>query len=264
MIEEKSLRKEKILIVEDEATTRVLLAAELGKAGYQVLQAEDGVAGFQIAKAMKPDLIISDILMPQMDGNELMKKLRESEIGKNIYFIVLSSRTQMKDYFEMMKADAFISKPFNAADLLAKVDRVLDRSRKEKRAEAEQTALAKRKKVLILDNEKSEYEKYKKILMDNKYEVNVAKSLDECLETAITFKPNLVALRFLIDRINGDKMIKTLKEISSIRNVPYVVYSRKIRGWEEKKVLDAGGTSFVGEVTDEKLLEAINEAVEKF
>jgi len=255
--------KEKILIVEDEAATRTLLVAQLGKAGYQVFQAEDGVAGYQLAKTIKPDLIISDILMPQMDGNELMKKLRESEFGKNVLFIVLSARTQMQDYFEMMKADDFISKPFDGDDLLMRVDRVLEKLRKERQAEEEQKALDKKKRILILDNENQEYEKFKKILIDNKYEVDVSRSLDECLETAITFRPNLVALRFLIDRINGDKMIKTLKEISSIRNVPYVVYSRKIRGWEEKKILAAGGTCFIGEVTEDKLLEAVNKAVEQ-
>lgn len=255
--------KEKILVVEDEATTRTLVVFELTKVGYQVFEAEDGVAGYQIAKAMKPDLIISDILMPQMDGNELMKKLRESEFGKNILFIVLSARTQMQDYFEMMKVDDFIAKPFNKDDLLASVDRALGRLRKEKQAEEEKATLDSKRKILILDNENQDYEKFKKILMDNKYEVNVVKSLDECLETAITFRPNLVAMRFLIDRINGDKMIKTLKEISSIRDVPYVVYSRKMRGWEEKKVLSAGGACFIGEVTEEKLLEAVNKAVER-
>jgi len=252
---------EKILIVEDEATVRTLLVANLTKAGYQVFEAEDGVAGYQMAKTIKPDLIISDILMPQMDGNELMKKLRESEFGKNVLFMVLSARTQMKDYFEMMKADDFIPKPFTAEDLLARVDKVFDQLRKDKQAQEEQAALDNKKRVLILDNEAQEYEKFKKILMDNKYEVDVSKSLDECLETAITFKPNCVALRFLIDRINGDKIIKTLKEISSIRNVPYVVYSRKIRGWEEKKILDAGGACFIGEVTDEKLLDAVNKTI---
>jgi len=254
---------EKILIVEDEATTRTLITAQLEKAGYQVFQAEDGVAGYQLAKTIKPDLIISDILMPQMDGNEFMKKIRESEFGKNVLFIILSARTQMKDYFEMMKADDFISKPFTGDDLLVRVDKVLDRIRKERQAEEEKTALDNKKRVLILDNENEEYEKFKKILTDNKYDVDVSKTLDECLETAITFKPNLVALRFLIDRIDGDKMIKTLKEISSIKNVPYVVYSRKIRGWEEKKVLDAGGACFIGEVDEEKLLNAINKAVEQ-
>jgi len=253
---------EKILIVEDEATTRTLIASHLGKAGYQVFQAEDGVAGYQLAKTIKPDLIISDILMPQMDGNELMKKLRESEFGKNVLFIVLSARTQMQDYFEMMKADAFISKPFQESDLLETVDQVLERLRKDRQVEKDQTAMEKKKKVLILDNENQEFEKFKKILMDNQYEVDVSKTLEECLETAISFKPNIVALRFLIDQINGDKMIKTLKEISSIRNVPYVVYSRKIRGWEEKKILAAGGACFIGEVDEEKLLTAINKVIE--
>jgi len=75
---------EKILIVDDEGNMRTLLTMQLEQAGYQVFQAEDGDSGFQIAKSIQPDLIISDVLMPQMDGNQLMKKLRESEFGKNI------------------------------------------------------------------------------------------------------------------------------------------------------------------------------------
>jgi len=123
------MAKEKILIVEDEGNMRMMLALELESAGYQVFQAEDGEAGYQVAKGVKPDLIISDILMPQMDGNQLMKKLRESEFGKNIPFIVLTARGQMQDYFELLEVDDFISKPFDADDFMTRVERVLNKAK---------------------------------------------------------------------------------------------------------------------------------------
>jgi len=251
---------EKILIVEDEATMRTLLTQTLEGAGYQVIQAEDGDAGYQMAKSAKPDLIISDILMPQMDGNELMKKLKESEFGKQIPFMVVSARSQMKDYFEMMNADGFISKPYDADDLLSQVESTLAKYGKKK--DELMGGGAGRKKILILDNEEQEYDKYKKILMDNKFEVNITKTLKECVDSATQFRPDLVAIRFIIDQMNGDKMVKSLKEIPNIAGVPVVVYSRKIRGWEEKKVKDAGASAFLGEVTDEKLLEVVKKEVE--
>lgn len=125
------MEKEKILIVEDEGTSRVLLANELEKAGYQVFQTTDGEEAYQVAKAVKPDLIISDIVMPEMDGNMLIKRIRKSEFGKKIPFIVLTSHTNMQDYFEMMDVKDFITKPFDPKNLIARIERVFEQAKEE-------------------------------------------------------------------------------------------------------------------------------------
>ena len=121
--------KEKILIVEDEGTSRTLLTVELEKAGYQVFQSTDGEEAYQVAQGVRPDLIISDIVMPEMDGNQLIKRVRESEFGKKILFIVLTARSQMQDYFEMMDVHDFITKPFDPQDLISRVERVFAKAR---------------------------------------------------------------------------------------------------------------------------------------
>ena len=118
---------EKILIVEDENTARTMIVAGLKKAGYQVFEAQSGESGYQIARSIRPHLIISDVVMDEMNGNQLIKKLRNSEFGKDMLFIVLTSHGPMKDYFEMMKVDDFIAKPFDMEDFLARVKRVLDK-----------------------------------------------------------------------------------------------------------------------------------------
>ncbi|MCK5259758.1 MAG: response regulator [Candidatus Omnitrophica bacterium] len=123
--------KEKILIVEDESTTRALLVAELEKVGYQMFHSKDGEEAFQVIKAVRPDLIISDIVMPEMDGNQLIKRVRESEFGKKILFIVLTSHTKMQDYFEMMDVQDFITKPFDPQDLISRVERVFEKASEE-------------------------------------------------------------------------------------------------------------------------------------
>ena len=111
--------KEKILVVEDESTTRAMIVSGLEKEGYQVFEAQSGEAGYQIARSVRPNLVISDVVMAQMDGNQLIKKLRKSEFGKEILFIVLTSHGTMKDYFEMMDVEDFIAKPFDMDDFLA-------------------------------------------------------------------------------------------------------------------------------------------------
>ena len=123
------MSNEKILIVDDEGTSRTLLTTTLQKAGYQVFETTDGEEAFHVTKAVRPDLIISDIVMPEMDGNKLIRRVRNSEFGKNILFIVLTSHTQMQDYFEMMDVDDFITKPFDPEDLISRVERVLEKAR---------------------------------------------------------------------------------------------------------------------------------------
>lgn len=118
--------KKKILIVEDEPEMRSLLVLELETEGYEVTQAEDGQAAMDMLFQTRPDLIISDVLMPKKDGNKLLKELRQSSFGKDIPFIILTARAAMRDYFEVMAVDAFFEKPFKIEDLIAKIKDLLE------------------------------------------------------------------------------------------------------------------------------------------
>ena len=125
------MAKEKILIIEDEETTRILIATNLEKAGYQVFQANNGEDGYQVARAVRPDLIITDIVMPGIDGGRLIKRIREDGSGKKILFVVVTSHGQMQGYFEMIDVDDFIVKPVNPQELIARVERVFAKARED-------------------------------------------------------------------------------------------------------------------------------------
>jgi len=121
------MEQRKILIVEDEGISRTLLMATLEKAGYQVFQAKDGEDAFSVAKAVRPELIISDVVMPEMDGSRLIKRVRQSEFGKKIPFIILTAHNQMQGYFELMDVEDFITKPFDPEDLISRIERVFEK-----------------------------------------------------------------------------------------------------------------------------------------
>jgi len=119
------MKKNKVLIVEDEVDLRLLIAEVLKDENYDVIEAGDGEQGLKLAKKLKPDLIISDVIMPKKNGNVFLKELRQNDFGKNIPFIVLTARIKMKDYFEVIDVDDFLEKPITKKELVDSVKKVL-------------------------------------------------------------------------------------------------------------------------------------------
>jgi len=110
----------KILVVDDSKSIRVFLQDELTKEGYLVLTAENGKKALEIIKSMPPDLILSDVYMPQMGGIELCEALHANPLYSKIPFVVMSTENDKDNMKQMTRhgAAAFIIKPFNIEQLL--------------------------------------------------------------------------------------------------------------------------------------------------
>lgn len=110
----------KILIIEDEDDIRKLMLFILHKEGYEVLQAINGFRGLQIAQEKQPDLIISDVMMPEMNGYQTLAAIRQDERTRAIPFIFLTSRADKQDLRQGMNlgADDYLTKPFTRRELL--------------------------------------------------------------------------------------------------------------------------------------------------
>jgi len=119
--------KYKVLVVEDEPDLRELIKEKLDEAGFDVFTAENGEKGFNKAQETGPDVIISDVVMPGKDGNQLWKDLQQSDFGRDIPFIVLTARGRMRDYFEVVGVDDFIEKPFKPEELIEKVHAAIEK-----------------------------------------------------------------------------------------------------------------------------------------
>ncbi len=131
-----------ILCIEDENTLRGDIAEELEEAGHEVLQAADGAAGLEIILSKFPDLVISDITMPAMNGFDVLMKVRaEHPELANMPVIFLSALAGRSDVVEGLKqgADEYLTKPVDFTLLTAKVDALLrhaERARKKKERDA--------------------------------------------------------------------------------------------------------------------------------
>ncbi|HEY9810312.1 MAG TPA: response regulator transcription factor [Halomicronema sp.] len=121
---------ERILIVEDEPNCQTILAMYLESQGYLVQCADSGRQALLIFDDDPPDLVISDVMMPDMDGFEFCRRLRASRTGKLVPFIFLSGQSDIESKVEghSIGADDYLIKPFQPAEMLAKVRAQLERS----------------------------------------------------------------------------------------------------------------------------------------
>jgi DNA-binding response OmpR family regulator len=120
------MTKGKILIVDDEADILHFLELVLRERGYEVTTAASGREAIELARKVRPDLMLLDIMMPQMDGWEVLKLLRVDELTAQIPVAMVSARTDPKDRVQGLQEGAvdYICKPFSLDDLIAKVEAI--------------------------------------------------------------------------------------------------------------------------------------------
>lgn len=124
--EEKALTK--ILVVDDESSIVTLLQFNIEKAGFDVVTAEDGRTGYELALAEKPDLIVLDLMLPEMDGIEVCKQLRQDKVETPILMLTAKDDELDKIIGLELGADDYLTKPFSPREVVARIKAILRRS----------------------------------------------------------------------------------------------------------------------------------------
>jgi len=117
-----------ILVAEDDPVMRRFVVSLLEESGYQVLVAEDGETAVATAMRSRPDLLVSDLVMPYRDGYEVLRAIRTDERLKHMPVLILSMRDREEDIVRGFEqgADEYVVKPFNAREFLSRVRRLVE------------------------------------------------------------------------------------------------------------------------------------------
>jgi signal transduction histidine kinase len=144
-----------ILVIDDEPSIRMGLAATIRRHGYDVVTAVNGDDGFLKARQFLPDLIISDVMMPDLNGFEMKKQMSADPLLASIPFIFLTARAATQDRVSGMRegADDYVTKPFVTEELMARVEAVLRRVKTEQERGREQARQSAREEMEKLRRE---------------------------------------------------------------------------------------------------------------
>ncbi|MEP7134012.1 MAG: response regulator [Chloroflexota bacterium] len=120
-----------ILCIEDEPEMIDLIRLILGRRGFEVKGATGGVEGLKMVREVQPDLVLLDLMMPDMDGWEVYQQIKADEKTKGIPVIVVTAKAQSIDKvlgLHIAKVDDYIAKPFSPQDLLNSIEKVLQKA----------------------------------------------------------------------------------------------------------------------------------------
>ncbi|MEM8998900.1 MAG: response regulator [Bacteroidota bacterium] len=196
-----------ILVVDDDTPIRSLLRQELSHAGYHVREAANGKTALDMVRVNKPDLIILDVMMPEINGFDVAAVLKNDPATMDIPIIILSI-VQDKERGLRIGVDRYLTKPIDTDLLFQEVDELIEQG-------------VSKKKVLIIDEDTSAVKTLTQVLTARGYKVMEANT-ENVLETASEAKPDIIMLNSVF---NGDKsFIKDLKVHKGMENVMFFVY----------------------------------------
>lgn len=119
--------KIRVLLVEDEETLSMIIKDTLEDEGFDIVAATDGLKGLECFRKQKPDVVVSDVMMPNMDGFELVSKIRQTD--KTIPILMLTARSASKDVVNGFEigANDYLKKPFNMQELIVRIKALVGR-----------------------------------------------------------------------------------------------------------------------------------------
>ncbi|MBN1755438.1 response regulator [bacterium] len=214
----------KILHIDDDIDFSSATKIILEKAGFKVVNAIDGKQGREKAQAEKPDLILLDIMLPDVEGYSLCREFKENLNTSHVPVLILSSistKPKGKGYANLIanyhKADGFLEKPVEKEDLIARIQKLLSKEPPKPIIEPE------KKTILLIDDDPDYVTAIEIMLKKNNFEVLVAEDGIEGEKLAHAFMPDLILLDVMMPGKDGYSVCYELKRHPKTHHIPVIV-----------------------------------------
>lgn len=261
----------KILFVEDDPFIAEIYKKKFESSGFDVLNVTTGKAVLKEASEQKFDLILLDLVIPEMSGTEVLRELRHNpEYSPDLKVIVFSNLSSTEDREECLKlgANGFISKTeFSPTEVVTEVNRFLNQfSEQQKNVvrqeqdPVQQTKLGKR--ILLIEDEAVFVEMFGKRLRDEGYEVVTMREGVSGLDAATNEHFDMIITDVMMPGLEGSEVVRRLKEIEGKASIPIFFFSASLDDQRLKELTDSGlgNKSFLKtQITPSELTYAVND-----
>ncbi len=272
-------KKIKILIIEDEEALVDILEKKLLYEDYEVSIARDGEEGIKKVKEIKPDLILLDIVMPKMNGFEVLENLNKDKRFSSIPVIVISNSGYSADLdkaLELGAVDYLIKAEFDLDKVIRKIEEVLFESDFSQKEDKEDQNLGKKKeisfqssknlkKILIVEDDLFLSDLCSKKLKKVGFEVLTAFDGQDGLKKIKEEKPALVLLDIVLPGLSGFEVLKQIKTNPESASIPVIILSNLGQKEDVQRGITLGAEDYIvkANYTPSEIIEKIKKVMEK-
>jgi len=216
--------KNPVLVIDDDPEVRYTIGQYLITKGYEVIFAENGETGVKLAQERQPFAITLDLLLPNKDGWSVLKELKENPATKDIPVILISIIGDKNAGYGLGAFEYFI-KPISAETLLSAFTKL--------------EAIAKKRiqKIVIVDDDELEFEKFKNEFKDENVNIEYIKDSEFAFNKIAEVQPDLVILDLMMPKIDGITLSQKLKSNSKTKHIPIIISTAKDLTSEEHQFL---------------------------
>ncbi len=263
--------KPDILLIEDNEAAVIQVKNELEKAGFRVAHAHSGDRALELIQLSIPDGIILDLMMPGMNGFEVLEKIRGDQNTKNIPVLILTAKTLSKRDLSRLSSNnvsQLIQKgDINIANLIGKVNSMLDISKPldisniKMPSDSDSSLKTKDKvksRILIIEDNPDNRDTIK-VILGSQFDILEAEDGITGLKMIKETVPDVVLLDIALPKLDGFGVIKQVRNDKKIKHIPVIAVTAKAMKNDEEEILEAGCDAYISKpIDDEKLMLLVN------
>ena len=226
-----------ILLVDDSRLIHASVGKIIDENGFKLIHAMDGVEGLQKAVEYIPDLIISDLDMPNMNGYEMCQEIKQREVTQDIPVVILSARGAGLDIDKGFDVGAndFLTKPVDEAELISRINLTL----------GSQGESSLREKILVVDDSALVRNMMKQGLSQQGFEILTANDGQEGYDAAVEHEPDLIVTDFNMPKMDGRELTRALKSREALSDIPVLMLTAADSDTDQRKGKHAGVAAFL-------------------
>ncbi|MFA5089114.1 MAG: response regulator [Candidatus Omnitrophota bacterium] len=213
----------KVLVVDDEPEILEMTAAMLRKRDYEVFTALNGALALEQIKRQRPDIILADVLMPEMDGYTFYKELKRGSLTADIPVLIVTGRGKMEDSFKGLGADGFIVKPFSPEQLVEEIEHILLASQNRQQVLPAGVESV-RKKVLAVGQDNFILESMAHQAERAGYQMKIVQTAADAIAEAVKYLPEIIFVDVQLEDMAAADLIDVFKRLPQSNDKPIVGY----------------------------------------